>query len=39
MTGLEERILVIIVDTAELDSTKVLLEILFTHEECTIIFI
>jgi len=37
MAGLEERVLVVIVDAAELDSAKVLQQIFLTHEEGTVI--
>jgi len=39
MAGLEERVFVVIVDAAKLDSAKVLQQILLTHEEGTIISI
>ena len=39
MAGLEERVFVVIVDAAKLDSAEVLQQILLTHEEGTIISI
>ena len=39
MAGLEEGVLVVVVDTAELDSAEILSHILVAHEERTIISI
>ena len=39
MASLEEGILIVVVDTAELDTAEVLNQILLTHEESAIIFI
>ena len=39
MASLEEGILIVVVDTAELDAAEVLNQILLTHEECSVILI
>lgn len=39
MASLEEGILIVVVDTAELDTAEVLNQILLTHEECAVILV
>ena len=39
MAGLEEGVMVVVIDAAELDAAEVLEQVLLTHEEGTIIFV
>ena len=39
MASLEEGVLVVVVDAAELNTTEVLLQIGKAHEECTIVLV
>ena len=39
MASLEESVLIVVVDAAELDAAEVLNQILLTHEECSVICI
>ena len=39
MASLKEGILIVVVDTAELDTAEVLNQILLTHEECAVILV